>query len=147
MGRTKLSELLQAVVDDYEANERRTTKDVKMRIKRHLLPFFGNCRVSTITTDRIKKFRLKRKTEKATNGEINRELAVLSRAFNLGLEDGKIMMKPKVPKLRENNVRKGFFELDQFKAVRRNLPEDLQPVVTFAFLTGWRARSEVQTLQ
>ena len=94
-----------------------------------------------------RKFTLNRKAEKASNAEINRELAVISRAFNLGLEDGKIMMKPKVPKLRENNIRKGFFELDRFKAVRRNLPEDLQPVVTFAFLTGWRTRSEVQTLQ
>ena len=65
----------------------------------------------------------------------------------MGLEDGKIMMKPKIPKLRKNNVRKGFFELDQFEAVRRNLPEDLQPLVTFAFITGWRTRSELQTLQ
>jgi len=147
MGRVKLSELLQAVVDDYEDNERCTTKDVEMRIKRHLTPFFRNSRASTITTDHIKKFRRKRKDEGASNAEINRELAVLSRAFNLGLEDGKIMVKPKVPKLRENNTRKGFFEVDQFEAVRRNLPEELQPVVTFAFLTGWRTRSEVQTLQ
>ncbi len=147
MGRVKLSELLQAVVDDYEANERRTTNDVKMRIKRHLTPFFGNSRASVITTAHIRKFMLKRKDEEASNAEINRELAVLSRAFNLGLEDGKIMMKPKVPRLRENNVRKGYFETPQFEAVRRNLPEDLQPVVTFAFLTGWRTRSEVQTLQ
>lgn len=74
-------------------------------------------------------------------------MAIISRAFNLGLEDGKIMMKPKVPKLRENNTRKGFFEQDQFEAVRRNLPEDLRPLVTFAFITGWRTRSELQTLQ
>jgi len=57
------------------------------------------------------------------------------------------MMKPKVPKLQEKNVRKGFFELDQFRAVRRNLPDYLQPLVSFAFLTGWRTRSEIQTLQ
>jgi len=118
-----------------------------MRIKRHLTPFFRNSRASTITTDHIKKFRRKRKDEGASNAEINRELAIVSRAFNLGLEDGKIMVKPKVPKLRENNTRKGFFETHQFEAVRRNLPEDLQPLVTFAFLTGWRTRSEVQTLQ
>jgi len=147
VGRVKLRELFQAVVDDYEANERRTTNDVKMRIKRHLFPFFGNRRALAITTADIRKFTLKRRAEKATNAEINRELAIVSRAFNLGLEDGKIMVKPKVPKLRENNVRKGFFELDQFEAVRRNLPDDLQPVVTFAFITGWRTRSEVQTLQ
>jgi len=79
-----------------------------MRIKRHLSPFFGNCRVSAVTTADLRRFTLKRKAEKASNAEINRELAIVSRVFNLGLEDGKIMMKPKVPKLQERNVRKGF---------------------------------------
>jgi integrase len=43
----------------------------------------------------------------------------------------------------ENNVRTGFFEWEQFQSVRRYLPEDLQPVIEFAYITGWRIRSEV----
>jgi integrase len=35
----------------------------------------------------------------------------------------------------------------QYEAVRAHLPAYVQPVVTFAFLTGWRVRSEVLTLQ
>jgi hypothetical protein len=43
----------------------------------------------------------------------------------------------------ERNVRTGFFELAQFEAVRRALPEPWPAVMTFAYFTGWRVRSEV----
>jgi hypothetical protein len=46
--------------------------------------------------------------------------------------------------LRENNVRAGFFERDQYLAVQRHLPPSMQPVVTFAYVTGWRINSEVE---
>jgi integrase len=42
---------------------------------------------------------------------------------------------------------KGSSSPEQFEAVRRHLPEPLRPVVTFAYITGWRIRSEVLTLR
>jgi len=45
--------------------------------------------------------------------------------------------------LREDNIRKGFFEAEQFAAVCRHLPAPLVPLVRFAYLTGWRLRSEI----
>ena len=56
-------------------------------------------------------------------------------------------MLPNIAILKENNVRKGFFELEQFQAVRRKLSEDVQPHVKFTYITGWRIRSEVRFLQ
>ena len=44
-------------------------------------------------------------------------------------------------------MRSGFFEREQFEAVRRCLPDYLRPVVTFMYVTGWRSRSEVFPLQ
>jgi integrase len=44
-------------------------------------------------------------------------------------------------------TRTGFFEREQFESVRRNLPEALQPVISFAYITGWRIRSEILPLQ
>jgi hypothetical protein len=38
--------------------------------------------------------------------------------------------------LAEDNVRTGFFERDQFDAMRAKLPADLRPLVTFMYLTG-----------
>ena len=54
--------------------------------------------------------------------------------------------KPFFPMLKEAPPRKGFFERDQFEAVRRQLPAALQPVATFEYLTGWRDCSEVYRL-
>jgi integrase len=42
--------------------------------------------------------------------------------------------------------RQGFFERGEFLAFRAALPEYLQPVVTFAYFTGWR-RGEVLGLK
>jgi integrase len=40
--------------------------------------------------------------------------------------------------LRENNVRKGFFEHWDFIKLREALPEHLRGFITFAYKTGWR---------
>src|ERR1019366_864262 len=44
------------------------------------------------------------------------------------------------------NARKGFFEADDFRALLAELPAYLQPVMQFAYSTGWRVRSEVLPL-
>jgi integrase len=40
--------------------------------------------------------------------------------------------------LKENNVRKGFFEHSQYLALKDALPSYLKPFVTFAYNVGWR---------
>jgi integrase len=72
---------------------------------------------------------------------------LLERAYNLALQGGVLLSKPHIPMLAENNVRQGFFELGQFEAVRRHLPEHHRSVVTFAYITGWRRNSEILPLQ
>lgn len=79
--------------------------------------------------------------------EINRELTVLKRMFSLAIQAGKLVHKPHFPMLRENNVRAGFFEREQYLSVLKHLPTSMQPVVTFAYVTGWRINSEVLPLQ
>jgi integrase len=49
--------------------------------------------------------------------------------------------------LRENNVRTGFFEAEQFAAVLKHLPAEIQSVAGFAYITGWRIPSEVLPLE
>jgi len=49
--------------------------------------------------------------------------------------------------LREDNVRQGFFEREAFDSVRAHLPAALRPLVTFAYLTGWRVKSEILPLE
>ena len=86
-----------------------------------------------------------RKVRRPSNAEINRELAALKRILSLAVEGGKLLHERS--DAQEDNVRTGFFEADQCQSVRSHLPEALRPVVTFAYLTGWRIPSEVLTLQ
>ena len=74
-------------------------------------------------------------------------MTALKRMFTLAVQGGKLLDRPHIPMLREDNVRAGFFEREQFEAVVRHLSEPLRPVVTFAYVTGWRISSEVLPLQ
>lgn len=64
-------------------------------------------------------------------------------------ESGTTLPIPPISKkmLKEAPARKGFFEQDQYAAVRRRLPADLQVAVTIGHTFGWRIRSEVLTLE
>ncbi len=146
MGLITFEEAAEALLN-YKANGLKTHDHAKRRIEKHLTPAFKGKRLVSITTDLIEKFIVERQTVGASNGEINRELATLKRMFTLAVRARKLHAKPHIPMLAENNVRKRFFEPEQFEAVRRKLPEALGPVVTFAYLTGWRLTSEILPLE
>lgn len=53
---------------------------------------------------------------------------------------------PPFSTLRVHNTRTGFFEREDFEAVLAHLPSEIQPVVSFAYLTGWMIQSEIMPL-
>ncbi len=65
----------------------------------------------------------------------------------LAVRAGKLLAKPHIELLREDNVRQGFFEPEQYRSILKHLSDDLRPVVTFAYVTGWRVKSEVLSLE
>jgi integrase len=135
------------VITDYRIKHYDSLPDLEGRIKNHLLPFFGGRRASNVTTADIQEFVAKRQSAEAHNATINRELAALKRAYALAVRAGKLLNRPYIPMLQEDNVRTGFFERKQFECVRKRLPEHLQAVVQFCYITGWRCNSEVLPLQ
>lgn len=100
--------LMQAVFADYRANGRKTREDAKRRWTTHLQPVFENLRAARVTTATIREYVGKRLDESAAPATINRELALIMRAFTLGRESGQVRQSPKIAKLREDNVRTGF---------------------------------------
>jgi integrase len=144
--RVTFDELAADVVTDYKVNGKKSIDDQQTRFDLHLLPFFGGWRAAAITPARVREYIMHRQTEQASNGSINRELSVLRRAFNLAIQGGKLLHKPYIPMLQENNVRKGFFEPAQFEAVCARLTPSNRPLVRFMYLTGWRV-SEVLGLE
>ncbi len=144
--KTTLKQLTQLLLDDYRVNGRRSLKRVKASVG-HLLGFFGDELAMDIAGDRVASYIAYRQDEKAAPATINRELAALKRAFRLGEKVGKVIQRPEVSMLREDNRRKGFFEAGEYRAVLEHLPEELKPVIQTAYITGWRIASEILTRQ
>jgi len=138
-------ELAEDFLADYRINGRKSLERAECSTKR-LGDYFGNIRASSIDTPLIKKYIEKRQGEKAANATINRELAALKRAFSLAIMADKIDRCPHIPKIREDNVRKGFFEHSEFLALKDGLPEYLRGFVTFAYRLGWR-KAEITNLR
>jgi hypothetical protein len=143
--RVRFDELAADVVNDYTVSGKRSLDDVTRHFELHLQPYFGAWRAANISTVEVRQYIANRQAQKASNATINRELAALKRAFSLGIEAGKLPVKPKIPMLRENNVRTGFFEREQFDTMRQHLPAPIQPLVTFGYITGWRIKSHADT--
>jgi integrase len=136
------------VVTDYTVNQKRSTAEVERRIKLHLTPYFKGRKLSSITSSDLRAFTAQRLEAKASAAEINRELAIVRRAFRLAAADDKYHGRiPKFPMLQERNTRTGFFDDAMFAAVRDKLPAAVQPVVSFAYITGWRIQSEILPLE
>ena len=147
VGQLRLDEAADDLLTDYRINGKRTLVDVKRRVEKHLKPFFGNRRMTVITTTEVRRFAAARQDLGASNGEINRELTALKRMFTLATQSGKLLHRPYIPMLRENNVRQGFFERDQYESIRDHLPAAFRGVAAFAYATGWRTPSEILPLE
>jgi integrase len=147
VGRLKFDAAVADVVADYRVNGKKSIANVEGRIALHLAPYFGGRRMASITTADVRAYVAQRQTEGAANATINRELEIVRRAFRLAEQAGTVLRRPHVPMLREDNARQGFFERSEFEAVRDELPPALRGVATFAYLTGWRAASEILPLE
>lgn len=141
--KVRFDELAEDLLSDYRINGRKSWEKAQRSVK-HLKEAFGGMKAIEITTSRIRVYIEERMKKKLSNASINRELAALKRMFHLGARctPPKLRDIPYIPTLRENNVRKGFFEHEEYLALKNSLPDHLKPIVTFAYHSGWR-KSEI----
>jgi integrase len=139
------SELIDDLMLDYINNNRKNTVNLAWKIKKHVLPYFGNKVAVDITSADIAKY-IGKRLDTASNATINRELAAIRRTFSIAKLYGKIQSAPNVQLLKENPPRSGFFELKEVKKLLKHLPKYLHGVVWFAYYTGWR-KSEIINLK
>lgn len=175
IGRLRFEDAAADMLNDYRTNGKRSLDEVERRIRLHLEPWFGGRRLATITPVDVRAYIAKRQADteivrsahdvkrkdgtvrhvpeqrrtiaRVSNAEINRELTILKRIFSLSIEASKLLHKPHIPLLREDNTRTGFFEPEHFASLMAHLPAALRPVIEFAYITGWRIASEVLPLQ
>jgi len=147
MSRLRFEEAMTDLETEYTVNKRDSLDHLKRRIQLHLLPWFGGRRFGTIKTSDVNAYVQHRQKDGAAVASINRELAILKRAFTLAIRGGKLSHRPYIPMLQEHNVRVGFLEPAEFTDVKAQLSVALQSVAEFAYLTGWRVQSEVLPLE
>jgi integrase len=149
--RITVNELLDNLTADYRQRQIKSlAKTIGPRGNGgHLKPirdYFGPLRAIKVTSDRIRTYITLRQESGLANASVNRETEILGRAFRLAVDEGRLAHAPKIPALPERNARTGFFELAEFEAILRELPDDLKDFALFTYLTGWR-RSEVAGLR
>ena len=137
--RVKFDDLKEELIRDYKINKKKSLERLKFSLK-HLQEFFGGDKVTAITSSKINEYVDTRLKDGAANATINRELAALKRMLNLGARQTppKVNRIPYIQMLEEDNTRTGFFEHEDFLALRKVLPDYLKGLVTFAYHSGWR---------
>ncbi len=130
----------------YTVTGERNLEEAEYRLA-HLDAFFAHRRLASIGPADATTYAERRQAEKASNGTVNRELAVLGRMLRLAYDNNKLVRLPRLRQLEESAPRSGFFERDQYEDVRGRLPADLQAAVAIAHTFGWRTQSEVLILE
>ena len=107
----------------------------------HFNPFFGETNLLSITPKVISRYKVLRKEEGAKQGTINRELAMLSKAFSLAVKEWEWLKENPVSKVqreKEDNQRDRWLKKDEEERLLGNSPEWLRETVSFALHTGLR---------
>ncbi len=144
--RVRYDEAAENLREHYRTTGSRNLIEAEKRLK-HLDTHFSGARLAGIGGAEATAYVAHRQAQEVANGTINRELAVLTKMLRLAYENRKLMRLPVIRKLKEAAPRQGFFEREQFLAVRGQLPPDLQVAVSVEYAFGWRTQSEVLTLE
>jgi integrase len=148
IGRLRFEEAAADLLTDYQVNGKRSHKNLKNTIIDGALePWFRGRRMASLTTADVRAYVAHRQEDGYANATINRELSAIKRMFTLAIQAGKLLQRPYIPMLAEDNVRSGFFERAQFEAIRNRLAPTYQGLVTLAYYTGWRINSELLPLE
>ena len=143
--RTTFEDLATIIKIDYDVNARRSKSRMLTSLKA-LRAHFGMYLAKDLSFDRLNRFIQQRLKEGMSPASVRIDLSILRRAFRLAERAGKAVCPP-FPTIQVNNVRSGFFEENEFRLLLQQLPEELRSLVTFAYYTGWRIRSEVMPLR
>jgi integrase len=148
----KIDELIADLLAEYRRERRKTITDVEQRWKKHLEPFFGRMKVDDINTDTVQRYGIHRTEKEGAEGPtVNREIAILKHAFNLGLKrtPPKVRTVPVMEMYKESTPRKGFLTDEQYTQLARECNKEglwLRALLTTAYTFAFR-KGELLTLR
>lgn len=100
----------------------------KCQLDLHLKPFFGQKALSKITTFDLERYKKHRSDEGASFATVNRELAVLSHLFSMGVEWKWLTHRPaKINRFKEDNGRITYLTVEQCSSILEAAKRDVSP--------------------
>src|SRR6266849_2523681 len=111
------------------------------RCWRHLLEFFGTMKADMLSSEDIRGYTEFRRKEKASNGTINRELAVMSSGYTIAYNETprRVAQKFSFSRLAEPRARQGFIEQKQYLALASGCKElFMRTMLALAYTFGFR---------
>ncbi|MBI5184756.1 MAG: site-specific integrase [Nitrospinae bacterium] len=130
----------------------RVSKGMRIRYKvclNSLMPFFENYSISEINPFLISQYKVKRREAGKKPATINRELAMLSKAFSLAVKEwGWAKENPlsKVSKEKEDNQKDRWLTREEEERLLSHCPQWLRSIVLFDLHTGMRC-NEVLSME
>src|SRR5215831_8499673 len=122
--RLTIADLCQLVLDDYRLQKRKEWKIATWRFHRHLEKTLGPIAARRATTKHFQNYIDERRRQRGTSdATINRELAIVRRGYALAKQQDPplVVRVPYIARLKEDNVRQGFLEPEQFERLLERL--------------------------
>jgi integrase len=147
-GKGTVNNLLDLLIEDYKLKRKRSLWDVSLRVDKHLRSAFGEIPATQITSERLKTLVIELRDKELSEASINKILANLRRAFQLGFDhEPPIVVKiPKFPRLKENNARQGILDQETYTQLCDELTYHARLTLIIAYHTGMR-RGEILSLK
>ncbi len=108
---------------------------------KHLNPFFGSSNLLSISPKMLTRYKVLRREDGSAPGSINKELAMLSKAFSLAVTEWEWLKDnpvSRVPREKEDNEMDRWLTKDEEERLFGNSPEWLREIISFALNTGLR---------
>ena len=139
-GNATIADLYRLVEMDQRINKHKDDKNAGYRWRANLEARWGKIKASRLGSKEINLYIEERRAENAADSTINRELAVVKRGYRLGLrtEPALVIRVPYFPHLKEDNVRQGFLEPDEYERLLEKLPFRLKALFVCAYHVGAR---------
>ena len=134
-------DMMERFMKDYAPTVSMNTQEGYKYYLKNLNRFFGNPGLMSITPKIVAKYKLYRRDYGASPSTVNRELYMLSKAFNLAVKEWEWLKDnpvSRVQKERENNEVDRWLTEDEERRLLGNSPDWLRKIIVFALNTGLR---------
>ncbi|GAX60379.1 site-specific tyrosine recombinase [Candidatus Scalindua japonica] len=139
--RKTFKDMMDRFMKDYAPTVSMNTQEGYKYYLKNLNRFFGNPGLMSITPKIVTKYKLYRRDNGASPSTVNRELYMLSKAFNLAVKEWEWLKDnpvSRVQKERENNEVDRWLTEDEERRLLGNSPDWLREIIVFALNTGLR---------